>query len=332
MSIDKNIANYALKLKNDEIDLESYLWVPLKTDLFKNEFTIEFELLPITAGMIFSYQQVYTNDSIYVHLDSQTKILTFFCFGIQLVVKARQLFDEKWHRVTCVHINLSAYIYIDNKLVISQGRDGEMNKVRTEGSSDFVPKMFIGAVLYPVPSVYNGYLDNIRIWSRSLSKSEITECNHDNPLMLNKLEGYWSFDQQNVEDLSDNKHHAEMSGNLTFIPRQSEQNKKVATYATTLYFIASELVLKLTQCECNKSWNCDYTLGDVTFRLLKNKTIEAFTNSKRPVILNFTSSDPTNAAYDTTVVLDKDGQASEITQHVMGHLQSGILTILTTHH
>ena len=75
-----------------------------------------------------------------------------------------------WYHIVCTYDGSTASIYVDGELKNSISKSGTLTTT--------TQTIFAGANPYPA-HFYNGAIDDIRIWSRALSESEIQDLQYE---------------------------------------------------------------------------------------------------------------------------------------------------------
>lgn len=97
---------------------------------------------------------------------------------------AAPISDDKWHHVALVNEGPRMLLYVDGRLVSGQalwhagGGTTDLGELRqtASGASLGAAPVFIGAAHEPPVAhfLYRGLIDDVRLWSRALSPSEVT--------------------------------------------------------------------------------------------------------------------------------------------------------------
>ena len=124
--------------------------------------------------------------------------------------------DGNWHFLTAVRHSNVLQLYLDGNMIQSSPRSNINPPINVNNS---LP-MMIGNVAQVQEQFrqFNGALDEIRIWNRSLSGEEIIAA-MKKPLNGNEqgLVGYYTFSSQNGDDSSPSKNNATATGSVSFI-------------------------------------------------------------------------------------------------------------------
>ena len=75
-----------------------------------------------------------------------------------------------WHHILCTYDGTSTSIYVDGELKNSISMSGTLRTT--------TQNIFAGANPYPT-HFFNGAIDDIRIWSRALSETEIQDMQYE---------------------------------------------------------------------------------------------------------------------------------------------------------
>lgn len=103
--------------------------------------------------------------------------------------------DDKWHHVAVTYKNNYIKLYVDGEVV----EESLMNELDIFGK-DF---QIGGSNRNGIDELFEGDIDEIRVWNRALSKNELKNsksCEVANPVSQDGLVSYFKFNQGNNED------------------------------------------------------------------------------------------------------------------------------------
>jgi hypothetical protein len=211
-----NSKNFSLKFNGSN----SYVEFPFaeQHDLFY-DFSIELWIKFETRGTGKLLSKVIWSDpgdsvssySIYFDENESNKIVFSTLVGeapidVHKAISSIALTAQKWHHIAVTYSEASytKNIYIDGVLAYNEDNTGD---IRYNGRPLIVGafKTNSGDIISP----YNGNIDEIRIWGKTLSVSDIN-ANMNNLLLGRKdaLLGYWNFNEgegNTVNDITDFK-------------------------------------------------------------------------------------------------------------------------------
>ena len=108
-------------------------------------------------------------------------------------IKGGNISDNQWHLVTTVRNNNTAYLYVDG--ILAGTNNTNTNPFSSTYASTIGIEYWSGSYYYPI----NGSIDEVRIWNRSLSASEVLQQYYSN---LNKygadkwvFSSYWDVSE-----------------------------------------------------------------------------------------------------------------------------------------
>ena len=116
--------------------------------------------------------------------------------------------DGEWHHLVAVVNGLNRILYIDG---IERNSDNEGIQNVSGNTAEFT----IGG-FHPTNMIgFDGSIDEVQIWNRSLSPSEINDLYHSKPVSRTRLVGEWLMDEGSGNDVSDSSsqgNDGDMSG------------------------------------------------------------------------------------------------------------------------
>lgn len=121
--------------------------------------------------------------------------------------------DGVWHQATYI-VKASNYfsLYLDGQLVGQTSITEDAAAINLGGKVINVGKM----QYWGSPAYFNGNIDEVKIWNKALSGSEVNSTYINSSLSVGALSGYWSFDEitgQVVGDTSGNMHDGTLGVN-----------------------------------------------------------------------------------------------------------------------
>ena len=127
------------------------------------------------------------------------------------------IFDDQWHLVTFVVDDVEGRLYLDGELVTQQLWAGDPTGIYNTNN------IVIGAFRNNDGpwDFFNGFIDDVGIWSRALDANEVAalfteeplplQCNMFDPVIYENIVGHWPF-CGNAEDESSNDFHGVIAG------------------------------------------------------------------------------------------------------------------------
>ena len=133
----------------------------------------------------------------------------------EIVTVNTALSDGNWHFLTGLRNSNTLKVYLDGKLVSSAVGSNTSPPININNN---IP-LYIGSVAQVQEKYkqFNGELDELRIWNRALSQSEIqTTMNQSLSGTESGLVGYYTFSDQNGADSSKTHNNASPVGNVSY--------------------------------------------------------------------------------------------------------------------
>lgn len=163
-----------------------------------NEVTIEAVIkAPSVRSGLYTYSSIFNFGSFSQYnrfcLLLMDGNLTFMGDGHGLVSDAN-LFDDEWHHVAVTYKNNYIKLYVDGEIV----KEAVLNDLNIVGTDFQIGSSFRNWV----DELYEGDIDEIRVWSRALSQNELKNnksCEVATPNSQEGLVSYFKFNQGNNE-------------------------------------------------------------------------------------------------------------------------------------
>lgn len=172
------------------------------------DFTIEITFKineTIGWGYIFANKNDFLGNFIRLGFNRDTGQIRYYVEGVdgtnKHFVTTKDFADGKWHTVTAVRKGNTGYVYVDGIL---------------EAENDLVEGDFGNTGTYYIGNAFRGYLENVKVWNRALSASEVantagTLLNGDEPGLV----GYWLLGEGSgttINDKTANARHGTVAG------------------------------------------------------------------------------------------------------------------------
>ncbi|WP_417941236.1 LamG domain-containing protein [Flavobacterium sp. RS13.1] len=149
--------------------------------------------------------------------DSSIKFATDNGFGFYEINSVPSgINDDNWHFLTAVRRSNVLELYLDGKLIQSTPRSNISPPIDVNNN---LPLMMGNVAQIQEPfRQFTGSIDEVRIWNRALSTTEIL-ANMNKPLLGNEagLIGYYTFSAQNGNDSSPTKNNATPIGSVSYV-------------------------------------------------------------------------------------------------------------------
>jgi len=131
---------------------------------------------------------------------------------------------NSWQHVAVTYSNSGVKFYHNGKLI----QLDNVNAARGSGT------LFIGKGNFPVPTYMSGYIDDVRIYNRVLSESEITQLAGKN--VANGLIAYYPFDGNSLDKSGNDYNGTTNTGSTWDVDRFNNSGKALKVDGATGYF------------------------------------------------------------------------------------------------